>query len=284
MPAYWKKVSIVVLTYNSKNFIGFCLDSVFSQRSRDFEVIIVDNASSDGTLNLIKKYPKVLLIENKKNLGACKARNQGIEVSNGKWILTLDCDVILEKDFLSKAVNVIDSLAFNTGIVQPKILNFDKRTVYSCGIYLSWMRRFYDIGRGKDGGELNESKDIFGACSACAFYKRQMLRELKEETGYFNERFFFLVEDVDLAWRARKKGFKAVYTPRLICRHKGNSSKADKKKRQYLCFRNRFYSIIKNEGIIRYSLKIVPLLFYDLPRILYLVFTNRYTRNIKGKM
>jgi len=140
-------VSIVVLTLNSRDSIRLCLDSVFSQRYRDFEVIVVDNASGDGTPDLVKKYPKAVLIENKKNLGACRGRNQGIEASNGEWILTLDCDVVLEKDFLPKAVNIIDSLSFNTGILQPRILNFDKRTIYSCGIHLSRMRRFYDIGR-----------------------------------------------------------------------------------------------------------------------------------------
>jgi len=273
-------ISIIVLTYNSKDFIRSCLDSVFSQSYQDFEVIAVDNSSSDGTPELVKKYPKTVLIENKENCGACRARNQGIEASSGEWILTLDCDVILEKDFLSKAVNTINNLSFNTGIVQPKILNFDNRTIYSCGIHLSWMRRFYDIGRGRGSGEFSEARSIFGACAACAFYRKQMLRELKEETGYFDERLFFLVEDVDLAWRAQKKGFKAIYVPELICQHKSNSSRANKKKRQYLCFRNRLYSIMKNEGFIRYGLKIFPLLFYDLPRMFYLIFTNRYAKNI----
>lgn len=269
-------ISVIVITFNSEKFIEFCLNSIFNQKYQDSEVIVVDNASTDGTLELVKKYPRAVLIANRENFGACRARNQGIEVSSGEWVLTLDCDVVLERDFLSKAVNVINSLSSDTGILQPKILNPDEKTIYSCGIHLSWMRRFYDIGRGKDNAEFNEPRGIFGACSACAFYKKEMLQELKEETGYFDERFFFLVEDVDLAWRAQKRGFKAVYTPELICRHKGNSSRANKKKRQYLCFRNRFYSIMKNEGITRYLIKVLPVLFYDIPRIFFLALTNRY--------
>jgi len=274
-------ISVVILTYNSRDFVRFCLGSVFSQDYPNLEVIIVDNASSDGTPELVKKYPKAILIENKENLGACRGRNQGIEVSSGEWILTLDCDVTLEKDFLSKAVDIINNLPSNTGILQSKILNLNKETIYSCGIHLSWMRRFYDIGRGRGNKEFSEAKSIFGACSACAFYKRRMLGELKEKTGYFDERFFFLVEDVDLAWRAKKNGFKTAFAPELACRHKGNSSKVGKKKRQYLCFRNRFYTIIKNEGFIKYSLKILPLLFYDLPKVVYLIFTNRYVRKFR---
>ena len=269
-------ISVIVITFNSEKFIGACLGSVFNQNYPDFEVIVVDNGSSDGTLELVKKYPKIVLIENKENFGACRGRNQGIEASSGDWVLTLDCDVVLEKDFLAKAVNVIDSLSSNTEMLQPKILNLDEKTIYSCGIHLSWMRRFYDIGRGRGSGEFSEVKSIFSACSACAFYKREMLRKLKEKTGYFDERFFFLVEDVDLAWRAQRKGFKAVYVPELICRHKGNSSGVNKKKRQFLCFRNRFYSIMKNEGITRYLIKVLPVLFYDIPRIFFLALTNRY--------
>ncbi len=263
-------ISIVVLTYNSKDCIRPCLDSVFRQDYQDFEVIVVDNASSDGTLEVVKEYPKVSLIENRKNLGASRARNQGIDVSRGEWLLALDCDAVLEEDFLVKAVNIIDDLSSNTGILQPKILNFGNRTVYSCGIHLSWMRRFYDIGRGRGSGEFNEARSIFGACSACAFYKREMLQELKEETGYFDERFFFLVEDVDLAWRAQKRGWKALFIPEVNCYHAGNSSGTPNRLRQCFCFHNRLHSIFKNDGFKRYLLKVLPLLVYDIPRIVFI--------------
>ena len=89
-------LSVIVLTFNSIKFIKPCLDSVFSQGYKDFEVIIVDNGSSDGTGGFIKdNYPQVALIENNENLGAAKARNQGIERARGDWVLTLDCDVVL---------------------------------------------------------------------------------------------------------------------------------------------------------------------------------------------
>lgn len=269
-------ISIIVLTYNSRNFIRPCLDSVFSQNYQDFEVIVVDNASTDGTPEVVREYPRAVLVANKENFGACRGRNQGIEASSGEWILTLDCDVALEKGFLSKAVNTINSLPSGIGIVQPKILNLDRKTIYSCGIHLSWVRRFYDIGRGSDSKEFSESSGIFGACSACAFYKREMLQELKEKTGYFDERFFFLVEDLDLAWRAQKRGWRVLFIPEANCYHAGNSSGRSDKLRQCLCFRNRLYSIFKNEGFKRYLLKVLPLVLYDIPRIIFLAATNPY--------
>jgi hypothetical protein len=273
------EISIVIPTFNSEKFIKFCLDSVFVQDYQDFEVIVIDNGSKDGTVSFIKEnYPQVILIENKENFGACKARNQGIEVGKGEWILTLDCDIILEKDFLRKMLCFIEGIEGSVGGVQPKILNMDKKTIYSCGIYLSkLLRRFHDIGQGKrDSRQFDKSKYIFGLCSAAALYNRQMLRELKEPTGYFDERFFFLVEDVDLAWRAQNKGWKIVFFPEAVCYHSGNSSNCNQKIRQFLCFRNRYYSIMKNEGLKKYFKRIFPLFLYDFPRLLYLIFTNHY--------
>ena len=103
-----------------------------------------------------------------------------------------------------------------------------------------------------------------------------MLEEIKQDIGYFDERFLFLVEDVDLSWRAQREGWKALYCPEAVCYHLGNSSNTPKKTRQYLCFRNRYFLIIKNE-VIKSIVKDVPcLIAYDLPRLFYLLITNRH--------
>lgn len=272
------KISIVIPTYNSLRFLRQCLDSISKQDYHNFEVIVVDNGSLDSTADLIKEeYPRTILIENKKNLGACAARNQGIEASFGEWVLVLDSDVVLEENFLSGFLKIHSSLALDIGLLQAKILKPDQKTIYSAGISLSAFRRFYDIGQGKpDNQEFANAGYVFGACSAAAFLRKAMLLEIKEPSGYFDERFFFLVEDVDLAWRAQTRGWKAIFSPALVCYHSGNSSGYNREKRQYLCFRNRYYSIKKNEGIKNYIKKIFPLLFYDFPRALFLISTNRY--------
>lgn len=269
-------LSVIILTFNSVEFIGPCLGSIFSQDYRDFEVIVVDNGSKDGTVEFIKKkYDKITLIENKENTGACKARNQGIETAKGEWILILDCDIILEKEFLSRLLTFMPQVPSETGIIQPRILKIDKKTIYSTGIFLSPLRKFYDIGKGKrDSRQFGTVKNIFGACSAAVLYNRRMLDAIKENTGYFDERFFFLVEDVDLSWRAQKKGWKAVYYPEAVCYHNGDSSCTFKKIRQYLCFRNRYFIIFKNEPPERLSSLLYPLIIYDIPRMFYLLAVN----------
>lgn len=270
------KLSIVILTFNSSGFIKACLDSVFSQDYQDFEVILVDNGSIDNTLSLVAQgYPAVRFISNKENLGAANARNQGIEVSKGEWVLTLDCDVVLERSFLAKIIDFAESSDESVGIFQPKILQRDKKRIYSCGAHLSRFRRFYDIGRDElDKGRFNKEGFVFGACCAAALYKKKMLEDTREDTGYFDQRFFFLVEDVDLAWRAQRKKWKTKFCPQAICYHAGGSSNVNNKIRQYFCFRNRYYLMIKNDGLKKFYLNLVFLSLYDLSRLFFIVFTN----------
>lgn len=274
-------LSIIILTYNSEEFIEACLDSVFRQCYQGFEVIVIDNGSSDNTVGLIEKeYNRVSLIRNKENYGASVARNQGIKVSAGKWILTLDCDVTIEDGFLSEIVDIINNVSFDVGMLQPKILRIDKKTIYTVGIYVSLCRRFYDIGKDKiDNGQFNFPAFIFGASSATAIYRRSMLEDIEDNNGYFDENLFFLFEDVDLSWRAQKKGWKALFCPHLICYHSGNSSKTNNKLRQFFCFRNRYLLIQKNDPLIKKIRLFFLNSWYESIRLFYLLFTNKYIRN-----
>jgi GT2 family glycosyltransferase len=271
-------LSIVVVTHNSRQHIKACLSSIFSQGVNDVQIIVVDNASADGTRELIKAdFNQLALIENSRNLGASQARNQGIGQATGEWVLTLDSDVVLGDGFLKGFLAVRDQLCDDVGMVQPCILNMDGKTICSQGIFLSPLRRFYDLNKGKNKDAVGPvSRKIIGPCAAAAFYRRIMLNQLKEGTGYFDERFFFLVEDVDLAWRAKRAGWKVRSCPEMVCRHAGNGSCIDRDVRQYLNFRNRHLMISKNEsfwGKIWVYLISMP---YELARMIHLFLVNKY--------
>lgn len=268
-------ISVIILTLNSIKFIKPCLDSILSQKVDKIEIIVVDNCSKDGTAIFIKEnYPQVSLIENRFNLGAAKARNQGIETARGEWILSLDCDVVLDKDFFYNINNALKDLSPRVGSIQPKILEAGKEIIYSAGIFISFLRRFYDIGKGqKDLGQFDKTVYIFGVCSAAALYSKDMLNEIRQGADCFDESFFFLFEDVDLSWRAQNKKYKAIFCPNAVCYHQGNSSETPKKIRQYLCLRNRYYVLLKNDSIKNC---ILPFLFYDLPRLLWFLIINPF--------
>ncbi len=277
--------SVVIPTYNSKNYILSCLDSLFLHNTNPPEVIVVDNGSSDETVALVKKsYPAAVVIENPVNLGACAARNQGVAVAHGSWVLTLDCDVVLKTGFLLEAGSSIAALDEDVAVVQPKVMMSDRERIYSCGIHLSAVKRFYDIGRGRyDRGQYEDNRTIFGACCAAAFYRKTILEEARDEFGYFDERFFFLVEDVDLAWRIKRKNRKAVFCPRMVCFHAGNASATGSAVRQFLCFRNRKLMIAKNENLIGRIRIALTGFWYDIPRTIYLFIVNPLVRKQTAK-
>lgn len=273
-------ISVIILTYNSARFIAACLDSLFRQSDTRVEVIVVDNASTDNSVEIIKsEYRHLKVIENKNNFGAARARNQAIDCSKGEWILTLDSDVVLRDDFIHEFRKIKAGLSDITGMVCPNILTYDGEKVYSQGIYLSPLKRFYDYGANKPRAFLNKLPDkVIGPCSAAGFYKRSMLCSAKQKTGYFDERFFFLVEDVDLAWRCRAAGWNSVFCPRAVCYHMGNSSRTSTKARQYFSYRNRKLMIEKNtKGIDRFKLDVLCCC-YEFIRFIYLYIFNPYFR------
>jgi GT2 family glycosyltransferase len=266
------KISVIIPTYNSANFIMPCLDSILKQPAVDIEIILIDNASQDSTVSLVKEnYPEIKIIKNTVNFGASQARNQGLAAANGEWILTLDCDVVLAEGFIKIALEIIKTLLPRVGSIQPKILDIKQNKIYSTGIRPSFLKRFHDIGKGKsDLKQFNVSNYIFGACCAAAFYRRKMLDQIKDGYGYFDERFFFIFEDADLSWRGAKLGWFCLYSPELKCFHHGNSSSMDRNTRQYLSFSNRKRMVLKNQNLLIILLMLPLYLIYDLPRLLIL--------------
>ena len=273
-------ISVIILTCNSARFITACLDSLFRQSDENMEVIIVDNDSTDRSIEIIKnRYRHIRVIENKKNFGAPYARNQAIACSKGEWILTLDSDVVLGDNFICKFREFKANLSHTTGMVYPNILTYDGEKIYNQGIYLSSLKRFYDYGNNKPGTFLNKPPaKVIGPCSAAAFYKRSMLESTKQATGYFDERFFFLVEDVDLAWRCKDAGWNAAFCFHAVCYHKGNGCLASQKFRQYLSYRNRKLMIKKNMGRTD-RLRLYALSgCYECIRFIYLYIFNQHVR------
>ena len=270
-------ICIVIVTYNSMDFIEDCLESIFEQTYKEFGIIVVDNNSRDKTVDFIKnKYPQVSLIENRQNRGFPYACNQGINAAKSKYILTLNSDVVLDVNFLNEIIKPIGSVSSNVGMISPKILwARDKDIIDSTGLVLSWLRRFFSRGREElDKSQYDSRKEIFGPCAASALYKRDMLEDIKAGGEYFDEDFFLLLEDFDLAWRANRFGWKALYAPEAVCYHVRNISGLKNKYTQYLCFRNRYFLILKNETWLGFIKMVIVFFVYDLWRNLYMLATN----------
>ncbi|MBU4304905.1 MAG: glycosyltransferase family 2 protein [Candidatus Omnitrophica bacterium] len=271
------QISVVIVTWNAKRFAADCLESVFSQTAEGLEVIVVDNGSTDGTPELLKAYSsRIRLIENRENKGFCYANNQAIKIAKGRYALTLNSDMVLDKNYI---FYLKEYLCENpkVGMVQGKFLRMDKSTIDGLGLRLSPLLRLFNIAEGKkDSPKFNNSFEIFGPCAAAAMYRKELMDDIKVGDEFFDDRFFFLVEDFDVAWRARKKGWKAMYVPGAVCYHYRQSSEHHSAFKQYLSFRNRYFMLIKNESPAAFILALPFLLCYDLPRFVFLLIKNPY--------
>ena len=270
-------LSIIIPTFNSAKYIQKCLDSIVSQDFEGIEIIVIDNGSNDFTSDLIEiNYPQVVLIKNEKNTGSSFARNQGIKYSSGDYLVFLDSDTYLEKGFLTKLSQVLENIFKNVAGISSKILNHNLNTIFSCGLRISTLYRIYDVGQGSKKDNFSECMSIDGLNSCCAIIRRTAIEEIKTNGQYFDEDFFFLFEDVDLSLRLSKKGNKFLFIPDLICYHLGGGSKYTKDFRRYLCFRNRWYIILKNNRGRKLGLFFLRSFFYDLVRTLHFSISNKY--------
>ncbi len=254
------KVSIHLVTWNSLKFLPDCLSAIFSQTFKDFSVIIVDNASTDETIQYLEKnYPSIYFIRNKKNQGFARAHNQAIIISSAPYVLVMNPDVILEKEWLAKTVEMIEKdnqiasiggkllkIRFGDMDIQEKIKT---RILDSAGLKILKNRRVVNRGEGEeDRGQYDKEEEIFGLSGCCVLYRRLALedivtrinanqdmdkhRYIKENQcvkdrpelpfakgEYFDEDFFAYKEDIDLAWRLRLAGWKNFYLPTVKAYH-----------------------------------------------------------------
>jgi GT2 family glycosyltransferase len=214
-------VSVTIVTFNSGRYIKRCLESVLAQKGPDLEIIVVDNNSTDGTLDILERYEdRCRIILNPKNMGFAAAQNQAIQLAGGNWILTLNPDVLLMPYFI-QAMLEAGRLDPRIGTVCGKLLvmspDFDidaRPRVDSTGIYFTPMLRHLDRGsREIDNGHYLKREYVFGATAAAALYRREMIEDISLDSEFFDSDFFVYREDADVAWRAQLYGWRCLYTP-----------------------------------------------------------------------
>jgi len=215
------RVSVTIVTYNSGRFIKRCLESVLAQRYAHKEIIVIDNASSDGTVDILEQFEdRCQIIYNDENIGFAAAQNQAIHASTGEWVLTLNPDVLLLPNFIRALVEA-GEFDPKVGTVCGKLLTIlatfdlpDKPLVDSTGIYFTPMLRHLDRGSQEvDNGHYLKHEYVFGATAAAALYRREMIDDISIGEEFFDPDFFVYREDADVAWRAQLLGWKCIYSP-----------------------------------------------------------------------
>lgn len=240
------KFSIIIVTYQSERFIGACLKAIQSQSSNDFEVIIVDNASQDGTLNSISASDTVAsrLIANDQNLGFAAACNQGVNVAKGKWSILLNPDTVVRQNWLEEIESGIARHPTACMFASTQLRLDDETVIDGAGDVYSTFGIPWRGAEGRTIDDLPDEGEVFGPCGAAAVYATATYLDV----GGLDERLFCYCEDVDLALRFRLAGHHAVFLPKAIVAHKGGGSSDDDDQSFAISygFRNRLLVFVKN--------------------------------------
>jgi len=235
---------VVIVNWNGKHLIGDCLDSLRLQRYGDFEMIVVDNGSNDGSPEFIeRRYPEVRLVRLSENTGFAAGSNAGIRVSSGRYIALLNNDTKADPGWLAELVTVAEQDP-SIGMWASKILNFDRPEVIdNTGLLL--YRDGLARGRGRleqDRGQYGQVEEVLIPSGCAAMYHHDVLTTV----GMFDEEYFAYVDDVDLGLRARLAGWKCIYVPAAVVYHKYSaSSSAYSPFKAFLVERNRLWTMMK---------------------------------------
>jgi GT2 family glycosyltransferase len=258
------EISIVIVGYKAKKYLDDCLKSIQHQtiyNHNNVEVIYIDNASFDQSIAHIQRnYKWVSTVRNMKNIGFGPALNQGVRYASGEYVLLMNPDVILEKDYLENAVKKMRNdrhIAAMMGKIYQYDFNRSGKTPYfdTVGIHAYVDREILSARGARDEGQFEDPCEIFSIRNICGFYRKSALEDAQILGEVFDENFFIYLEDVDLCWRLNLLGWKIYYLPSLVsfhCRDTRKRATIEKSKtlerRQFII--NERLMLVKNEFIL----------------------------------
>ena len=275
-------ISIVILNYNAEKFLDECISSIYKTEKVNFEIILVDNASSNKSYReYTQKFPEIKLIENEQNLGYCEGNNVGIRASKGEFVVILNPDTIVNSTWLHELINAYQTNG--EGIYQPKILaTTDHDMLLSSGQFIQLFGFGYSRGKGeKHVQESTNIEKISYASGTCLFTSKNILEKLDN----FDSFLFAYHDDLDLCWRGVMLGINSFYVPRSIIFHpiEGYSFKWSKFK-FYLMERNRQYCILTHFSKSSYLKMLPSLILVDFAVSLFYLKKGMFITKIKTSL
>lgn len=250
-----RRLSIIIPHLKGVEVLRDCLNSIFKSSFKNFEVVVVDNASSDGSRDMVvSDFPQVRKIQLSENRGYAGGCNVGIRETESDFVLLLNDDTVLEPEAIESLVKTLEADP-EAAAAQPKLLNIKDKTHFDYsggsgglidifGYPFAFGRTFMVME--EDRGQYDHPSQIFWACGTAAILRRSALNEV----GLLDEDFFAHMEEVDLAWRLHLAGYNLVRVPEAIVYHySGNTLPNTEKWKMYLNHRNSIVCLLKNYSI-----------------------------------
>jgi len=237
-------ISVVVLNWNGQQVVEKCLKSLQEQTYDPLELIVVDNASTDGSAELVKKgFSDVKVIVNKTNLGFGGGNNVGIQASQGRYIMMLNNDTRLDPHCIEELRRCIEENDRYGACASKILLEYEDNLIDAAGIVICPDGLSIGRGRLEKGDQYNEEAEVFFASDCACLYRREML----EDIGLYDEDFFAYADETDMGWRAQLAGWKCIYNPKAIVYHFHSASAGTYSPfKAYLVERNRIWVAIKS--------------------------------------
>ena len=226
-------ISVCIVTYEAREFLRACLDSLYDNTELSFEVIVVDNGSKDGVAGMLQEqFPDVRILKNQTNQGFTKPMNQALRLGRGRYLLQLNPDTLIPPDALDHLVKFLDDNP-EVGICGPKVLNRDRTMQKPCRrgesrpwavfTYFSGLAALFPQSEVFGGYLMNymdedETHPVAGVAGSCMLIRREVI----DQIGYLDERFFAYQEDADFCYRARQAGWQVYYVPSAQIIHFGS--------------------------------------------------------------
>jgi GT2 family glycosyltransferase len=235
---------VVVLNWNGYRVVEECLESLYHQTYQPIEIIMVDNASTDGSAEFVRKrFPDVRLIINEKNLGFGGGNNVGIQASRGRYIMMLNNDTRLDPKCIEELKRSIEK-DNKYGVCASKILlEYEDNLIDAAGIVVCPDGLSIGRGRLEKGVLYDEEAEVFFASDCACLYRGEML----EDIGLYDEDFFAYADETDMGWRAQLAGWKCIYNPKAIVYHFHSASSGTYSPlKAFLVERNRIWVAVKN--------------------------------------
>jgi GT2 family glycosyltransferase len=273
-------VSVVIVNWNGRRWLEQCLPTLEAQTFRDFEILVVDNGSTDGSVAwLAEQWPGVRLLAQAGNLGFAAGNNAGIRAGWGRYIATLNNDTRVGPDWLAALVQAAREPG--VGMVASKMVQWQQPDrLDSAGIEVDWAGMAWNRGWGEPVDTAAAPAHVFGPSAGAALYRRDMLTGI----GLFDASFFAFYEDVDLAWRAQRAGWRCRYAPDALVYH-WHSATAGKVPDQklFLLARNRLWCVLKNYPLPDLLLALPLIGLTDVLSAAYQTIRNRSGAPIRGR-
>ena len=262
------KLSIIIPNYNGQKYLKDCLDSLSKQSFKEFDTIVVDNASKDGSCEfMIKNYYEIKLISFKENYGFSKAVNEGIKASNSKYVVLLNNDTEVDKFWLENLINCIEKDEKIFSCCSKMIRYSERDKIDDAGDEYNILGWAYKRGDGASINKYDNDFEVFSSCAGAAIYRKSVFNEI----GYFDESFFAYMEDVDISFRAKIYGYKNMYCSSAKVYHIGSATSGSKYNsfKIKLAARNNLYLVLKNMPLLQL---LINLPFIILGHIIKLIF------------